>query len=584
MSLAALRTEPDSAGSTSRERRQLLPDCAEERGSDGTGPTQKISIVEAWSFGAATGVAASMFEATSPPMAAYYTIHESLSPRTAAITQLVVSALVVLASTFFGWISDRTQSSMGRRRPYMILFPTLLIIPMVCYYSPSLVGGDNIVVNYVLSYGLVMIFYQGWLGICMAWACEIANDETSRPQLYTAMTVMGILGSIFGLFLYAGVDQSPAVTTVLGIIIALLFFFSNLYLVWTVHEERTVGLSSPREGIIATLHAAVSNPQFRVILSLRVVAAVSATTFTLLPYYFRYVSGFANPETWYSYFGVSVLTGALISAPFTDRLCARYSKLQVSAYALLSLVACFALVFPSSFCEGYTGGVLMVLIGFPFGGFGGVLSVTMNIHQADAIDYDELITGRRREAMFSAISQVVKNFVQQAVTAIFLGVLAALGFDPELDPSSETDMDGDVQPPAVIAGLQSFSLVVATSFFAGYLILPNFKISEKIHTQIVTARALVASGESACDPITQMTISNLTPKSEEEKQWVNLLETFTRDETPPTQCPLPAVAAVAEVALVVSLKVLKDLQQTSLPVVDRDTNAKQSSKIVLATP
>ena len=70
---------------------------------------------------------------------------------------------------------------------------------------------------------------------------------------------------------------------------------------------------------------------------------------------------------------------------------------------------------------------LMVLICYAGIGFGAGLFLTPSM-QADVIDYDELYTGKRREAQYTAFWSMLPKFVAIPSAAVPIAILASLGY------------------------------------------------------------------------------------------------------------------------------------------------------------
>ena len=78
---------------------------------------------------------------------------------------------------------------------------------------------------------------------------------------------------------------------------------------------------------------------------------------------------------------------------------------------------------------------LMVLICWAGIGFGAGLFLTPSM-QADVIDYDELYTGKRREAQYTAFWSMLPKFIAIPSAAIPIAILASLGYIPNADPDA----------------------------------------------------------------------------------------------------------------------------------------------------
>jgi GPH family glycoside/pentoside/hexuronide:cation symporter len=123
--------------------------------------------------------------------------------------------------------------------------------------------------------------------------------------------------------------------------------------------------------------------------------------------------------------------------------------------------------------------------------FGGQLLLNPSI-QADVIDYDELHTGRRREAEYGAMWALFPKLVAIPGAAIPLAILGAIGYQPNAEQT----------PEVVFAIRVLFALVPAAFSSFAFLIAWRFPITERVHRRIRAGIEAHAQGEVALDPLT----------------------------------------------------------------------------------
>jgi GPH family glycoside/pentoside/hexuronide:cation symporter len=138
--------------------------------------------------------------------------------------------------------------------------------------------------------------------------------------------------------------------------------------------------------------------------------------------------------------------------------------------------------------------------------------------QADVIDYDELYTGKRREAQYSAFWSMLPKFVAIPSAAVPIAVLASLGYIPNA-----------VQAPRVVFAIRAiFALGPATCSILSFLIARRFPITETIHVAILDGIAQHARGEAAVDPMTGALVPPPKPGHDEDVGW--FLDYFSSGE------------------------------------------------------
>jgi GPH family glycoside/pentoside/hexuronide:cation symporter len=132
-------------------------------------------------------------------------------------------------------------------------------------------------------------------------------------------------------------------------------------------------------------------------------------------------------------------------------------------------------------------GVLVVLSGL---GFGATLALPSAI-QADVIDYDEYLTGRRQEGWYIGVWSVVKKLTAALGVGIGLTVLGAAGYQP-----------GVAQSPEVVQALKAlYALVPSLCNAAAFIIALAFPINQQNHALILEGIDRLKRGEPVPDPL-----------------------------------------------------------------------------------
>jgi len=111
--------------------------------------------------------------------------------------------------------------------------------------------------------------------------------------------------------------------------------------------------------------------------------------------------------------------------------------------------------------------------------------------QGDAIDYDELLTGMRREAQYNNLIQLTNWFFSMTNTTLPFIILDHLGFRPNGQQSEE-----------LIVGLSLLISSAALFFALSFVTLLYFPITKSKHEEISEGLAQHKRGENAVDPFT----------------------------------------------------------------------------------
>ena len=138
---------------------------------------------------------------------------------------------------------------------------------------------------------------------------------------------------------------------------------------------------------------------------------------------------------------------------------------------------------------------------------------------ADIIDYDELHTGKRREAQFGSFMAIVPKFIAIPGGAIPLAILANAGYVANQAQSMEVQM--------VIRSL--YALFPAVFDLIATLVIWKYPLNEKVHKAIRQGISQHERGEAATDPLTGKSIPPMADSEvDEDTGW--FLDNFSRGE------------------------------------------------------
>jgi GPH family glycoside/pentoside/hexuronide:cation symporter len=131
-----------------------------------------------------------------------------------------------------------------------------------------------------------------------------------------------------------------------------------------------------------------------------------------------------------------------------------------------------------------------VLVFFSGIGFGATIAIPSAM-QADVIDYDELLTGERREGHYIGLWSITKKLAAALGVGLALSLLGAAGYDPKT-----------VQSDDVVLMLRVlYALVPSICNILGLAIAFAYPISSHIHKEIRSAIADRENGQAIRDPL-----------------------------------------------------------------------------------
>ena len=423
-----------------------------------------------------------------------------------ALAQVLARALDALTDPLMGWLSDRTRTRWGRRRPYILVGAPLTAISMVALFGPPdgitpLMGAAWFTTAFMAYFFFHTVYYIPHYGL----GPELTSDYHERSSLFAWRDGISLVGQAFASASPAiviawiksqGMGQAEAERTVFlwfAVGMSVLLVISYYWMCWRIPENPAFSAKKPNP-LVPGVRRVLRNQPFRILLICYFVTTVTSGGIgVLMPFYLRYAMGI---EDWVEWMGVALLlgygTGAL-TLPIFVRLARRFGKKQVWILSFVLSFICQALLTAlPSFIQG-NAGAPWVMGFFMIGGMsfstGQFLGPSM---QADVIDYDELYTGKRREAQYGALWSIVTKFAIIPSSAVPLAVLATLGFAPNV-----------AQPDAVnwairllYAGVPGTMMLVAIFFALRY------PIDERVHRLTLDGIAAHRRGAVATDPIT----------------------------------------------------------------------------------
>jgi GPH family glycoside/pentoside/hexuronide:cation symporter len=308
----------------------------------------------------------------------------------------VVSIWDAAIDPFIGHWSDTLRSRWGRRRPFMVLASPFVLLGAVLLWTPP---GKTVLLTaiyfmfinlmYRSAYSLVGIPYDGTLP-------EMAPDSKARVGLSYWKNVFGIAGVLIGSLVAAPLFQNIGAVymgVVIGVVGVLTIFMTLLGL-----RETDRPLGEPMRAIDG-LKATFRNKQFMIIfLSTLFVHVCYQMLLINFPYFVTLVLGKSEGDVGI-YQGVLILIMA-ITGPVWMLLNKRRSQRWLLNLAMIGL----AIVVALGFLVGGTTALplavhaflLVILIGSMLGGYLIVIYAMMG----NVVDYDEMLTGRRREAIY----------------------------------------------------------------------------------------------------------------------------------------------------------------------------------------
>jgi GPH family glycoside/pentoside/hexuronide:cation symporter len=412
---------------------------------------------------------------------------------TLALAIALARAFDALTDPLVGWLSDATRSRWGRRRPYLALGAPLLGASFLGLFAPpeslSTAGATwwfgVAFLAYFVCQTIFIVPYN-------ALGPELTLDYHERSSLFgwreAAFLGGTILAAVAPGVLVGWLGSQRGAYALMGLLYAVVLSAFGFAAAARL-RERAEFAARPSNPFVPGVRRALRNRPFRILLTSYVVGSVTAAIpATLLPFFIEYVIRPERVVFWTTLGIASHFVAALVAIPgfvfASRRLGKRPAWLASYAMSILSLGGVFFLG-PGDVGPG------LALFAWAGLAFGGQLLLTPSI-QADVIDYDELHTGRRREAQYGALWALFPKLVAIPGAAVPLAVLGAIGYQPNAEQSEEVVFAIRALLGLVPAAFATLALVVAW----------RFPITETIHRDIQRGIERHARGEAVHDPLT----------------------------------------------------------------------------------
>jgi len=334
-----------------------------------------------------------------------------------------------------GYLSDRTHTRWGRRRPYIIIFFIPLAIVTFLLFTPPLPTGiTNQVGNFIYFFIIILIFELVYTAFSLNYTSlfpEIFMSKDERTKGNNVRQIFTIVALIFA-FILPGLVISdfsdPAALPeyqLFGIIAAIIIIAGALVILLLGPKEKPEFQDDYKNAfsLFNTIKNCFKSKSFRwYIISETANWFVFGMLPTIVPLYTKYVLDVSDALLASLLLGLTFISATIFITilwrPVVRKIGNRKSWIMSMTIWILTLL-------PFLFIRDFISGVFaFFLLGI---GLAGSLYI-IDLVVADIVDEDEVVTGMRREAGYYGVNAFVLRFSNVLVILAIGTVFSTVGW------------------------------------------------------------------------------------------------------------------------------------------------------------
>ena len=381
-----------------------------------------------------------------------------------------------------GYLSDRTTFKFGRRRTWMLISFIPISFGFLAVFSPpESMQGQSLDLWMMIA---ILSFYSAitLLNVPhMALGAELSEDYHERTRLFGVRHIGFTLGSILALVsmsLLISEENNPD-GDVRQLAASLAFYAigaMSLMIFFAVSKlkENPEFQNRVNKNPFKAFRDVWINPHAKILIIVLFIENLGGAVIGVLTLYVtQYI---VEAPAWAPLIIFAYMLPSALSVPLWIPLSRRFGKIRLWVFSLAFTGISFGGIFIIPFLDSITDRLIVMFIGAALGGMaagcGGAIGPSV---KGDVIDYDEYLTGERKEGSYFA----ALNFVFKSATGIMLlvtgFVLQFSGFIPNQPQTMEVK----------IALISLYGLVPLVFYSLGaYLLYKKFKFGEKEHAAI----------------------------------------------------------------------------------------------------
>lgn len=387
-----------------------------------------------------------------------------LPPAVAGIALFVGRSWDWINDPIVGFLSDRTRSRWGRRRPYLLygMIPYAIVFAMVWSSPPFL----TTVLSKAIYYGSAYTLYYTINTIValpyFSLTPDLTPDYDERTTLTTVRTIFSLIGTGLGIFLGLTIDWSPGnqeTISMLGVYMGIGSALPFLLVFLGTRENQNYS-TQPKPKLSVEIKSVFRNRPFLYAAGIILFTFLALETIQqMLLFYLKY---YLHMESAMDIVSGSLIAAALLSLPFWNWMSEKLDKAR--AYTIGTSYMCVLLVVLTFVPSGVSVLFVCILAALTGLGFGAVQVLSWAIIP-DTVEFDEAESGERHEGMSYSLVTLFRKistaFVLPA-TGVMLGLTGYVA--NSLDQNDSTLLAIRLMMGILPAVVLVFAIILALRF------------------------------------------------------------------------------------------------------------------------
>ncbi|MFO8017019.1 MAG: MFS transporter [Promethearchaeia archaeon] len=398
-------------------------------------------------------------------------------PTLLGISWLLFIVWNMVNDPLIGILQDKTKTDIGRRIPYLRYGAIIYILTFIWVWFPivdkqSLLFWNHLLMLFVFD---TLFSMMGLIFYSMPAEMAVSQKERGKIMVYsTALGSIGIIGSILVPLIFLGEVPDPEgfriVAIITGIAAGLIIFLASYRI-----QENQYTVMEESLGFFESIRETFKNKPF-LIIEVAIFASVIMTQ-VIQGYFiflFDYVVSFE-----FNLLNIILLIILIAILGFS----VWWLTSKIDKYGLKRLMFLGAIV-------SIIGFITLLVMGLGLGinqhnkmafllffgplaavifGFVGFMLLSQPL-MADCIDYDEILTGKRRETTYAGVNALVTKPAVSIGRSIFLFIIALFGYQESISKPFN-------QPSTVGTGvIIAFTLIPTVCLIIGLISLYYFPL------------------------------------------------------------------------------------------------------------